>query len=368
MNNNYVEEDEIDLRELFKTIWDSKALIVSITLVITLLAGIYAFLKTPIYKAESNIQVGFIGEKLIDTPETIIKSAKLVFNVDSQINDQKEFISEVTAISKTKSLDNFIKIETEGTSQENAVAKNKEVVSYIQNKYKTVIQRYILDNTNSIKNIEKKIQDIDNFEKTNLEFQINVIKKQTINKINNQIKYYKIYSKTIKTKINFLQKQLKSYQKEITNIYNSSKQSKDTSFLTLTAIQNLSYQNLILSTQTKIEDLKLELDEINLKTLPDFERKKSNLFDDNLRKLQYKLDVTIPNKKQKLLETIEQLKFKSSNLYTQNSKVVGRYISEDIPSKPKKKLIIVVAFITGFILSIFLVFFLSFIRSMKEEN
>ena len=37
-------------------------------------------------------------------------------------------------------------------------------------------------------------------------------------------------------------------------------------------------------------------------------------------------------------------------------------------NKPKKALIVTVAFITGFILSIFLVFFIQFIQSIKKES
>jgi uncharacterized protein involved in exopolysaccharide biosynthesis len=48
--------------------------------------------------------------------------------------------------------------------------------------------------------------------------------------------------------------------------------------------------------------------------------------------------------------------------------VVGEYIAKDYPIKPKKRLIVTVAFVTGFILSIFLVFFIEFIKGFKEEE
>ena len=54
--------------------------------------------------------------------------------------------------------------------------------------------------------------------------------------------------------------------------------------------------------------------------------------------------------------------FKKSEQNLANTKLVGEYIINDFPIKPKKSLIIVVAFVTGFILSIFLVFFLHFVR------
>jgi uncharacterized protein involved in exopolysaccharide biosynthesis len=43
-------EDEIDLKELFKTIWAKRMFIVAFTFVVTICAGIYAYNKTPIYE------------------------------------------------------------------------------------------------------------------------------------------------------------------------------------------------------------------------------------------------------------------------------------------------------------------------------
>ena len=83
-------------------------------------------------------------------------------------------------------------------------------------------------------------------------------------------------------------------------------------------------------------------------------------------KLEYKLNVDLKNEKIKLQEEILEYKFKNSKNNVQNSVVVGSYIIKNYPVKPKKKLIIVVSFITGLILAIFAVFFLNFIS--KEED
>ena len=50
-----------------------------------------------------------------------------------------------------------------------------------------------------------------------------------------------------------------------------------------------------------------------------------------------------------------------------NTHIVGEIITNDYPIKPKKKLIVTVAFVTGLILSIFLVFFLEFIGKTEEK-
>ena len=49
-----------------------------------------------------------------------------------------------------------------------------------------------------------------------------------------------------------------------------------------------------------------------------------------------------------------------------NSVIVGQIITNKKPVKPKKELIVIVAFIVGFILSIFLVFIMNTFR--KEED
>ena len=51
-----------------------------------------------------------------------------------------------------------------------------------------------------------------------------------------------------------------------------------------------------------------------------------------------------------------------------NSEIVGQVITSDYPTKPNKKLIVTVAFIAGFILSIFLVFIMNAFRPEYEKS
>jgi LPS O-antigen subunit length determinant protein (WzzB/FepE family) len=62
------------------------------------------------------------------------------------------------------------------------------------------------------------------------------------------------------------------------------------------------------------------------------------------------------------------LKLSISPLRITQTHIVGKVEVLDRPVKPKKALIVVVALITGFMFSIFLVFFLSFLRGLKEEK
>ncbi len=65
---------------------------------------------------------------------------------------------------------------------------------------------------------------------------------------------------------------------------------------------------------------------------------------------------------------LEELREAKSSSNSFQSKILDKIITNDFAIKPKKKLIVVVAFMTGFILSIFLVFFLGFLKSLKKED
>ena len=80
---------------------------------------------------------------------------------------------------------------------------------------------------------------------------------------------------------------------------------------------------------------------------------------------------SIKNKLEKIKEFIMVRHQKLSNFYdiaVQTEQIGDIKISEQAINKPKKALIVTVAFITGFILSIFLVFFIQFIQSIKKES
>jgi len=373
-NIQRIEEDKIDLRELWKTLIKRKSIIIIITSLVTVSALAYVLIKQPIYEVKSNIMVGYMGvdkdEKHIDIadPAVIAKRLNVVFNVEDELK-VKEFISKVSSVSINKKLKNFITIKTEAISNEEASKKNKEVIEYLQNLYQSKIDRYIVNTDNSIKATEIKIENLENLETKNIQRQIELLKTQSIVKIDEKIAFYKKNKmKTLNEKINFYSEKLKEYTKSIKEIYKNNKNSKNTAAITISSIQMVNYQNLILNSQNKIEDFKIEIEILKNQTIPNLEREKKNIQDDTIRKLEYKLNVELPYKKVKLQEYIEQLRYNKLEQNVQNSKLIGEFVIKDYPVKPKKKLIVVVAFITGLMLSIFLVFFLEFISGVKKEE
>ena len=368
------EDETIDIGELWKSLIKRKGMIVGLTGVITVMALAYVLLAKPIYEVKSNVMVGYIGkdknDKTIDIadPAVIAKRLNVVFNVEDELKVE-EFVSEVSSVSINKKLPNFITIKTEAISNDEALKKNKEVVEYMQDLYQSKIDRYIVNIDNNIETAELSIKTLENLETKNVQREIELLKTQTVAKIDVQIDFNKnIKMKTLKDKVSFHAEKLKEYTKSVKEIYQKSKNSKDTATLTISSIQMVNYQNLILNSQNKIEDLKIEIEILKNQTNPNLQRDKNNIENDTLRKLDYKLNVELPYKRVKLLEEIEELKYNKSEQNIQNSKVIGEFVIKDYPLKPKRVLIVIVAFITGFMLSIFLAFFLEFITSAKREE
>ncbi|WP_152057727.1 Wzz/FepE/Etk N-terminal domain-containing protein [Aliarcobacter butzleri] len=87
-NQKYLQDDEIDLKELFKTLWKYKIFILVFTSIITFIALIYVLLKNPIpiYEGKMYLEIGQIQDKnfapiLIDNVVDLSYTLNLKFNV-----------------------------------------------------------------------------------------------------------------------------------------------------------------------------------------------------------------------------------------------------------------------------------------------
>ena len=420
-NNKYLEE--IDLRELFKTIWDKKFFIFIFTLVVTILAGFYAYSKTPIYEVKSHVELGYINKEKIEDIDSLEQKLKVIFSVENiklEANSSEKGI--VTSIKQLKGVKNFLEIRTEGFSNESALIKNKEVLKFIQDLSEEKIKEYEIILDNSILDTQREINFIQNIEIKNIKSQIDIIKDQEIENIDKQIDILKTQNiknidreinlllsqevpilkmninflakvkiKSLEDKIGYNSKSLQKYISEIDKL-NQNLEKSDTALSMVVSVQILNYQNLITNAQNQIKDLELQLEIIKNETIPklkynlenitniqikdlenkkknilnidikNLENKKLNVSNDTIRKLEDRINIELQTRISQLNEKMDIQNFKKSAQNLANTKLVGDYIINDFPIKPKKSLIIVVAFVTGFILSIFLVFFLQFIR------
>lgn len=307
-DREYIQEDEIDLRELFKTIWEKKLFVILFTSIVTFSAIIFAYNKTPIYEVKSYVELGFIDNKIIEEPAILEQKLKVVFGIDNNTMNNNPEKGIIGSISQTKNIKNFLEVKTEAISNEIAIAKNKEVLTYTQNLYNPKIEYSKSLINNEILNIER---------------QINFYENEKMNMLNESI----LLSNS----------NLEKYTKEITELYKSNTSDKTSSMIA--SVQMINYQNLIINLQNEINSIEIEKQQIIKNILP------------------------------KMKANLDEIKFRLSEQNISNTRLVGDYIVNEHPAKPKKSLIVVVAFVTGLVLSIFMVFFMQFVNNFrKEEN
>lgn len=308
-SNVAIVEDEIDLKELFRTLKKNKNIIILITLVITFLAIIYVFIKKPIYEVKSVVRIGYISEsKPVENSSVLETKLRVIYNIDDTTKKMNFENGEVTNITAVKKADSFLEISTQAYSNEKAESKNKEVVSYIQNEYKYKIDEYNFLVDSNLKKMEEQIS---------LLLNTDLI--------------------AIENKLSFNKEKLVQYQENINEI--SKRRSPNDTQNMLSAIEILNYQNLILNLQNQIENLNTEKQAILNEKIPTLKRN-------------YELE-----------------KLKLTNNTAKNSEIVGQMEIDENPVKPKKALIIIVAFITGLILSIFIVFIREFLQNgLSKES
>ena len=315
-DQNYYQEDEIDLKELFNTLWFKKNLIIGITATITILAGIYAFNKTPIYQVNALVEIGNYklhnnnnnnNKALLDSANELVKKLNILF-ID-MFKNEKDRKFEITSISTPKKVNNFIEIKAEAISNELASQEILKVVSHIQNKHQKILDDVKNRRELEIKNIETKIDNIKNKEVKLLTEKINI---QQVN-----LDDYKL--------------QLNTIGKNIKDIENS-----NPALTALKLMEKRDLSSFILELNLQLMDMRNKKDE--LKTIS---------INQLLEKKQLVASMLLPHN-------------------YKNSEIVGQVITNDYPAKPKKKLIVAVAFIAGFILSILLVFIMNAFR--KEDD
>ena len=161
--NRYIQEDEIDLRELFKIIWDKKIFIILFTIVVTVLAGIYAYSKTPIYEAKALIEIGEYkinntSKNFVDDSSNLEKKLSTLF-VDMEKN-LKDKTSQISNISIVKGLKNFLEIKSEATSNEDAKNEIIKVLNFVQNEHEKILDDVRKQKEMELRNIDLQISDI----------------------------------------------------------------------------------------------------------------------------------------------------------------------------------------------------------------
>lgn len=314
-NKEYIVEDEIDLKELFKTIWNKRVFILVFTAVVTGLAIAFAYIKTPIYSVKALVEIGTFKTETsqnvsVDNADSLSKKLSMIFiDLRKNIEDKKY---EIVNISIPKGMKNFIEITSESTSNDEAINGIKEILDYVKEEHSKLLADVREKSIIEIENIDISIKNIEEDKITSINKKIDLLNQNILN---------------LEEQMNFVTETLKN----INNL--------DPSISALKLMEKRDISNAIVENKSDLYDL--------------IEAKESLM----------NVDINKLLERRKLLESLTL----EHNL--KNTEIVGNILVNDYPVKPKKSLIVVVGFVTGFIISIFLVFIMQFINNIrKEEN
>lgn len=159
-NKEQIIEDEIDLRELFRAIWEKKIFILLFTTIVTFISVIYVYLKNPIplYQGKMYIEIGQIqsqnfGQISLDSAGDLAGILNLEFKVNANIFKNTTKILEISITNEDK---NLIKQSLE-KSVEFIINKHKEKAKFYENVIMTKQVGDIEINNNPINMPKKKL-------------------------------------------------------------------------------------------------------------------------------------------------------------------------------------------------------------------
>ena len=283
-NKQEIHNDMIDLKELVAVVAKRKKLIYSITILVTLLAIIYAYiLAKPVYQVQAMVEIGKIdaGTKNESTLDNIVDLKQRFEYLYGTKSKKKRNYPKVKSITVAKNSKSIFSIAVEGRSNKEALTLIDTIVKKVETYYATKVNNYIKTKKELISLTESDIND-------------------TSENLENA------------------QKTLADYNQKIMNL-----STQDAALAGIYTIQISQNQIRAQGLQSRISALKAKEYDMKL--------------------------------------SISPLRIKPTH-------IVGKVEVLNRPVKPKKILIVIVSLITALMFSIFLAFFLEFLRGFKKEN
>lgn len=177
--NEIYRDDEIDLTELFATLWNGKIKIIVITVIFLVVGILYTLIATSWYKASALVEVGYynINENgvikiiMLEEPKNIIEKLKTRY-IDL-LKDVEGKDVDVKSVNEIKNNNKFFSIEVIGKSNEKAVKMIDEMIQSVSDEHKKIIDGYISSQKVKLANIEDQIKVLQNDKMGETENQIN---------------------------------------------------------------------------------------------------------------------------------------------------------------------------------------------------
>ena len=336
--NSYLQEDEIELKEIFKFLINSKKLLIAITLVITILGAIYSFQKVPEYKSTALIEIGgyntFSNEKgLIEPAKDLIQDLKINFIYkNSSLSNEKGLVDALVFRLIEKKL---LQIEYISSSAEKNNNLLNEIVEYIVNRHSLLLEANKLRISNQIKADKLRIS--------------NQIKADKF-RISNQIESLNNELSITDLKINELNKVIVEDEDNLKLLASNPDLflQRATQSPTLNQII-FSYNNQLIDLRANKINLSQEKDslELELKLLESRDSESNDIFNLSQEKDTLEFDLKFP-----------------MNQNPTSTQLVGKILIDEVPTN--KALPIFLSFIFGLFLSIIVIFINNSLKASKE--
>ena len=338
LNQSLYVEDEIDLKEIFKILIESKKLIISTILIFTTASIIYSLSLKPSFLTSTKLEIGYYempdgNQKLIEKPSNLISDLKVLImkNSDNKFNQN---------VSITSFEGKVINLETASSSGEQNENLLTELINYIDERHSNLAVLITNQQKHQISNeidlIESEISFLKEITRVNLEASIS----------------------KLKSDLPILDQEISQLNQVIIDDANNLNIVKGSSLAVERAAKTPTLEQIISSYKSKINQLTRERNN----SISDISILSQKL--DALNKDTFQSDeLFVLGKRQKILENQLKMLMNQTQVKTQP---IGNIGTNTI--KPKTQLIITLGIIIGFITSIFLVFINNFIKSNRESE
>lgn len=395
--NEIYKDDEIDLVELFATLWNGKIKILATTVIFLVVGILYTLIATSWYKASALVEVGYyninengvIKSIMLEEPKNIIEKLKTRY-IDL-LKDVEGKDVDVKSVNEIKNNNKFFSIEVLGKSNEKAVKMIDEMIQSVSDEHNKIIDGYISSQKVKLANIDRQIKFLQNNKIVEVQSQIDNVKQIIIPKLDKQIKYAQettipfakqdlkniddIILKNIEEKIKLENDNLKKYTTELNTIKsNNAKQNTNLEFtINLNQLITSAKSNLIELEKNKNSiititrpQMQARIDELEMTYLSNLQIEKEKALNDTLPALQRNLTNLQTNELEKLLDQKAVIELTLKPFNYKNTSIVSQIITSKHPEKPKKLIILAVALLAGAMVGVFWVLFADFMKKRRE--
>ncbi len=354
MPYNQPEEDEIDLKELWRTLKRRKKSVMATTAIVFAIAVAYIFLAKPLYEAKATLEIGkeltknkdgVLVTKYFENSKSLKEHLDVKYDTAGKYRDKNAtaYISAVS-VPKKGATEGFITITALGENNIDAINMIKKPIEEISAShrayYDTIIEKkrdavedlerqISYDKNTLLPHLKKNLELLQSVELKKIDEKISLVKSIDLKQIEDKISLLKsIDLKKIDDKIDLMKKveipalkekikqneaeiakkeaAIKAMQKEIKRVAK-----KDPALATMTSMLVANLQNDIGRINIKIIDLESQIEKIRKEVIADLEAKKKRLLEETIPNLEKRksrlLQETIPNleaEKRRLLEEV----------------------------------------------------------------